>query len=187
MTGSQFLELPKKARRRLVVRSLMRVFWINVLLFGLYCVLPLRRISGFGTLVLFVGGLVVFAVAVLRQVQSIAAADYPRLRAIVGIGTAVPLLIVVFSAVYTAMSFHHPAIFSESLNRLDSLYFTITVLATVGFGDIVPKTDLTRLVVTLQMVFDLALVGVVVKALSSAVGRSDARPRNGSQEEPTSP
>ncbi len=29
-----------------------------------------------------------------------------------------------------------PAAFNETLTRIDSLYFTLTVFATVGFGDI---------------------------------------------------
>jgi len=173
MAGEPFIELPKKTRRRLVARALWDVLWINVLLFGLYTILPLRHISGLGTLVLFIGGLLVFAVAVLRQVTSIVASDYPRLRAIVGIGTAIPLLIVVFSAVYVAISVHHPASFSEPIGKVGGIYFTITILATVGFGDIVAKTDAARIVVTMQMIFDLTLVGVVIKAIGGAVTRGE--------------
>ena len=31
--------------------------------------------------------------------------------------------------------------FSETFGRTDALYFTVTVLATVGFGDITPVTS----------------------------------------------
>lgn len=151
----------------------MQVLWINVLLFALYTFLPLRDISRLDTLIIFIGGLVVFGLAVGRQVRAIVIADYPRLRAIVAIGTAIPLLIVVFSTVYVAMSAARPASFSEPVGRIGGIYFTITVLATVGFGDIVARTDVARMVVTLQMVFDLTLVGVVVRALAGAVGRNE--------------
>jgi len=166
-----------------VARALWDVLWINVLLFGLYLLLPLRNITGAQTLLLFIGGLVVFAVAVLRQVTSIVASDYPRLRAIVGIGTAIPMLIVVFSAVYVALSIHHPASFSEPIDKVGGLYFTITILATVGFGDIVAKTDVTRIVVTIQMIFDLTLVGVVIKAIGGAVTRGEEAVRADGVEE----
>src|SRR3712207_8904455 len=62
---------------------------------------------------------------------------------------------VVFAATYCTISAQQPEAFSEPLNRTDGLYFTMTVFATVGFGDITPTTELTRLLVTLQMVVNL--------------------------------
>lgn len=173
MAVPQFAELPRKTRRRLVARALWDVAWINLLLFTIYAILPLRDIGGLGTLVLFIGGLALFAGAVTRQLTSIVGSEYPRLRAIVGIGTAIPLLIVVFSAAYVAMSVHHPSTFTEPLNKVGGIYFTITILATVGFGDITPKSDVARIIVTLQMVLDLTLVGVVVRAIGGAVTRGE--------------
>jgi hypothetical protein len=36
----------------------------------------------------------------------------------------------------------------HALTRTDSLYFTVTVFATAGFGDISPASQVARLVVT---------------------------------------
>ncbi|MCU0262810.1 MAG: potassium channel family protein [Candidatus Nanopelagicales bacterium] len=58
--------------------------------------------------------------------------------------------------------------FSEPLDRVGALYFTVTVLATVGFGDIHPVSSLARAAVTGQMVMDVVLVGVVVRVLVAA-------------------
>jgi hypothetical protein len=55
------------------------------------------------------------------------------------------------------------------MSRVGALYFTVTVFATVGFGDIVPVTDAARIVVMVQMVGDLVLVGVGVRVLLGAV------------------
>jgi hypothetical protein len=63
----------------------------------------------------------------------------------------------------TAKSFNQP------LNHTDALYFTVTVFATVGFGDITPTTDAARLVVTGQMIADLVIIGIAVKAITGAV------------------
>jgi hypothetical protein len=59
--------------------------------------------------------------------------------------------------------------FSEGLSRIDAVYLTVTIFATVGFGDIVPTTEASRVVVTVQMVVNMALIGVVAKVLLGTV------------------
>ena len=49
------------------------------------------------------------------------------------------------------------------------MYFAITVFATVGFGDITPKTDLARVVIMRQMLADLPVLGLVVRVMVGAV------------------
>jgi hypothetical protein len=60
----------------------------------------------------------------------------------------------VFAIVYVSMAHANPVSFSEQLSRTAGLYFTITVLSTVGFGDITARTDAARLIVSLQMLLD---------------------------------
>ena len=69
----------------------------------------------------------------------------------------------------------NPAVFNEALTRTDALYFTITVFATVGFGDIAPVAQWMRVVVSLQMVADLLVLGFVLRAVVDAVGRARSR------------
>jgi voltage-gated potassium channel len=57
------------------------------------------------------------------------------------------------------------------LTRTDALYFTVTVFATVGFGDIVATTQVARLVVTVQMVLDLGVLGLGIHVFLGAVQR----------------
>ncbi len=80
-----------------------------------------------------------------------------------------PLFLLVFAAAYLLMSQHDPNDFTEHLTRTDSLYFTVTTFATVGFGDITPKNEVTRLVVTGQIVIDLTIIGIGVRLLTHAV------------------
>ena len=61
------------------------------------------------------------------------------------------------------------------MSRTDSLYFTVTVFATVGFGDIAPRTELARLVVMSQMLFGLIAFGLVARLLLGAVQVADRR------------
>jgi hypothetical protein len=44
----------------------------------------------------------------------------------------------------------------------------ITTLSTVGYGDITPTTNLSRMLVSVQMLLDLILIGSIVRLLASA-------------------
>ena len=113
-------------------------------------------------------GLALFAAALAYEVRAITRARHPMLRAAVAMSLIIPLFIVVFAWTYLTMSLSGRASFGHPLSRVSALYFTVTVFATVGFGDIVPKTDPARLVVTLQMACDLIFIGVVIRLLLGA-------------------
>ena len=61
------------------------------------------------------------------------------------------------------------ATFTQPLTRIDSIYFSATVFATVGFGDITAKGQGTRVLVTIQMMLDLVVVGLVVRLVVNAI------------------
>jgi hypothetical protein len=75
--------------------------------------------------------------------------------------------------------------FSQTLNRTAALYFTVTVFSTVGFGDIVPKTDPARIATMTQMLVDLIVLGLVARLIVSAVQLS--LQRRSAQPSPTDP
>jgi hypothetical protein len=62
-----------------------------------------------------------------------------------------------------------PGAFTEPVNRTGALYFTLTVFSTVGFGDIAPVTQPARVAVMVQMVADLLVLGVLLRAVTGAV------------------
>ncbi|MFD9521726.1 potassium channel family protein [Streptomyces sp. NPDC059979] len=174
-------------RQRVMWASALRSLASVVLLTALFYLAPLD--SGFGALtVVTLGfGMVLFGLLAAWQVAAIAHAEYPRLRAMEALATAVPLFLVLFSATYFLLSDAVPGSFTEPLNRTDALYFTVTVFATVGFGDIVPTTETGRVLTTLQMVVDLVVVGIIAKALFGAVRIGMRRRRSetfGPEEEP---
>jgi len=70
-----------------------------------------------------------------------------------------------------ANSQNDPAGFSSPLGHVNALYFTVTVFATVGFGDIVPVTGVSRLVTSVQMLLDLVVLGAVVRIVIFAARR----------------
>ncbi|HUB37346.1 MAG TPA: potassium channel family protein [Streptosporangiaceae bacterium] len=50
--------------------------------------------------------------------------------------------------------------------KTDSLYFNISTLATVGFGDVHPVGQLARAAVTVQIVFNLVFLGAAVSLIT---------------------
>ncbi|MFD3699874.1 potassium channel family protein [Streptomyces sp. NPDC058646] len=158
-----------RGRRAAVVGCLLRSTASVVLLTALFYLAPLDGGFGVLTVVLLLLGLLVFGAAVALQALAITRAEYPRLRAVEALATAVPLFLVLFAATYFLLAEAVPQTFSEPLDRTDALYFTVTVFATVGFGDIVPLTQTGRALATVQMAADLIVVGLIGKALFGAV------------------
>jgi voltage-gated potassium channel Kch len=70
------------------------------------------------------------------------------------------------------LSYQQPSTFSEPLTRTDALYFTVTTFATVGFGDVVPRTETVRLLVSGQILLDLVILGLGIKVILGAVQKA---------------
>jgi voltage-gated potassium channel len=75
----------------------------------------------------------------------------------------------------------------EALTRTDALYFTVTVFATVGFGDITPASQAARLVGSTQMILDLIVLGLGIRVFLSAVEIGRQRTDTGPQEQAAFP
>ena len=155
-------------RRRLLLRVSLRALGTTILLIGLYYNLPLDERPDARTVTQLVIGLVVLAGIVAWQVRAIIGSEFPRLRMVQALFVAIPFYVVMFAATYYLISGSGDANFGEPLSRTDALYFTVTVLSTVGFGDITPKSEMARLVVTVQMVANLILIGLGARALLGA-------------------
>ena len=86
------------------------------------------------------------------------------------------MFVVLFASLYLSMSHSSGATFTQPLDHMGALYFTVTVFSTVGFGDITAKTDAARAVVTIQMILDLLLIGAVARLLVTAARTGLSRP-----------
>lgn len=173
---------PGRRHRRVLAGYLLRSATSVIVLTALYYLAPLDRGITFLTLTLLLLGLALFGSLVVWQIAAISHAEHPRLRALEALATAVPLFLVLFSSSYFLLAEQVPQSFTETLNRTDALYFTVTVFATVGFGDIAPVTQTARVLTTSQMLADLIVVGVIAKALFGAV--RIGMHRRGEEEDP---
>src|SRR4249919_981706 len=156
-------------RRRVLVLSLLRALASTIALVAVYYLLPLDE-SSIGILVLILTiGLVGLVGLVTFQVRSIARSRFPGLRAVEALATSIPLFLLLFAATYFILGRFSAGSFSEPLTRTDALYFTVTVFATVGFGDITATTEGARALVTGQMVAGIVIVGIGARIIVDAV------------------
>jgi voltage-gated potassium channel len=169
MTGPRYTDLAPVHRRRLLLASLARSTLTATLLVVVYYLAPLDRRLTAKTAWWLAAGLLAFVAVTVVQIRAVVRSAHPRLRAIESLSTAVPMFLLVFAAAYDVLGANQPHSFTQPLTRTDALYFTVTVFATVGFGDIAPRTETARVVTTVQMVLDLLVLGVIVRVILGAV------------------
>ncbi|HEX5018146.1 MAG TPA: potassium channel family protein [Actinomycetes bacterium] len=157
---------PPSVGRKQIVLTLIRMFLGIASLLFVYFMFPLTdqedALTGF---VAVVGGLTVFGVIFIRQLGRIRKAEYPMLRAAESITLVGTLFIILMATCATGFALADASNYSEDLSRMDALYFTVTTLATVGFGDITPTSATTRAFTTFQIVLGVGLLGVGLRAL----------------------
>ena len=167
---------PETGRRfRRVLATLLRATASTVGLVALYYLLPLDPSSIGVTLGMLAFGLLALVGLITFQVRAIIRAKYPALRAVGALATSVPLFLLLFAATYFVMGGISDGSFSEPMTRTDALYFTVTVFATVGFGDITPVTEPARILVMGQMIAGVVIIGLGARVLVDAVKRGQQR------------
>ena len=176
MTDNTGPGAPRAARppSRTLVWAVVRVVGSAAALVAIYYWLPLDRSSTWAIAALVIG-LVAFIALVAFHVRRIVASPFPGLRAVEALAISVPFFLLLFAGTYYVMARDSASSFSEPLTRTNALYFTVTVFSTVGFGDITPKTQTARLVVTAQMISDLIVLGLAIKVVVDAVKRGHQR------------
>lgn len=115
--------------------------------------------------------LIAFALVLRIQVRTIRRRPsvWGRAEALL---TALYLLILAFAISYDRMAGTGGDVFAGINNRTDALYFTVTVVSTVGFGDIHAVSTGARAVVTVQMLVNVFFVGAALRLLGGAANRA---------------
>ncbi|MCB0956316.1 MAG: potassium channel family protein [Ilumatobacteraceae bacterium] len=146
--------------------GLVRLLLIGVGLAITFSLMPLR---GRGWISVLIGVVAIGAITPLtiRRVHRIRTSDHPMLDAGEALLSVLALLVLGFSAVYLAIN-RHAGQFAGLHTRIDAVYFTLTTLSTVGFGDITATGQAARIAVTAQILLDFVFVGVTVRVLLDA-------------------
>ncbi|MQS16684.1 two pore domain potassium channel family protein [Streptomyces kaniharaensis] len=146
---------------RVVVETALALTGLLVL----YAVVPLRGFGSVSAVLGLLGSVLGAGLMVAWQARQLLRSPFPMLRVVRALTMSVSLFLVLFASSYASESLAGPGDFSQPLTRVDALYFAITVFTTVGFGDITPVSETARIVVSVQMLLDLVVIGVVIKLL----------------------
>jgi voltage-gated potassium channel len=147
-------------------------------LFAAYFLVPTRSADQGSDVPWLLVALGAFAAVAAVQIPAIVRAPYPIIRAVGTIAILVSLYLLIFARLYLSISLGDPLAFSLPLDTTTALYFTVTVFATVGFGDIVAQINSMRLLVTLQMLLNLAVLGTLIRLITTAAQHGVARRRS---------
>jgi voltage-gated potassium channel len=154
---------------------------------AVYFVLPVPgRMRESSWAFMFSAGVLVLAVLILLSIRRLLrAGEQARIRGLVLLLTVTVLFFSWADESVAAL----PDQFADLTNKTDALYFNISTLATVGFGDVHPVGQLARVAVTLQIVFNLVFLGTAVSLITGyfrrrALGRaqSGSGPKNAGDE-----
>jgi voltage-gated potassium channel len=134
----RYEDLTESERHRREAVELGRSTLVGVLLVVAYYVVPLDRPADAGVLLL-VAGLILIAGVLAWQTRAILLSPFPRLRGFQTLITGIPLLLVVFSAVYYLIELAQADNFTQPTGKIDAMYFTVTVFSTAASVKLPPR------------------------------------------------
>jgi voltage-gated potassium channel len=145
---------------------------MTALLFGIAFILSFipesRGPRSYGVAVSLIFLSVLYGIFFFYQLRGVRNSLHPGIRATEATLSSAFLFLAMFASIYVIISIDSPGSFTEELNSFSALYYAITVLSTVGFGDITPTTVPARSVTMIQMALGLVFLGVVVRIFATA-------------------
>jgi voltage-gated potassium channel len=157
-------------RRRQTIRfAAMRIVLAIVLSAGVYFALPFDRVSVAQLWFIVFTAVAALTAVSIMQLRAVAKSEFPTLRGVEALVVSLALLLVSFAGIYIGMSSYDAGAFDEQLDHVGALYFALTTLTTIGYGDIAPVSNAARIVVMVQMVVDVVILGVFIRLVVNAV------------------
>ena len=169
----KFTDLSRGQHYRLIAASCLRIvigFAIIWLVLSLVPEEPGVDLAGPIVVIVAFGALYVWYFR--RQVKKIKRSKFPQLAAIEALILIATMFLAVFAAIYVMLSTADASAFSEDLDHFTAYYFSLTILATVGFGDITPVSNVARATAMVQMAIDIAFIAVLVRIISSVAANT---------------
>jgi len=159
--------------RRLLVLAMARVLGVVAVTLVVYFLLPIEGEGAASAAAMAAcAGIAIILTVFARQIARVSRSRRPVLAALEALVLVFGLFLSFFALLYVSISESDPEAFTQGVDKVAGIYFTMTVLTTVGFGDITPVSDTARVMVTLQMVLGMVLIGTAFKALGFSARRA---------------
>jgi voltage-gated potassium channel len=150
--------------------------WLQALLFlavvtAAFGLLPWRRFSlqsGLIVVITFGVGMLGAATLVLSQAVRYRRAVSSGSARVRGLLMAVYVSVLFFATGFYLLQRADPDQFTGLTTRLDAFYFTLSVLSTVGFGDVHADGQAARAMVCAQIAFNLLVISLAFAAARAA-------------------
>jgi voltage-gated potassium channel len=154
-----------------------------VAVIAIYYALPVgedrsAHAQAFAVAVLVVGTAVLGWLIVRQVRRQLQAHDAAAVR-IQSLVTFLYTVVVLFALGYFMLARADAGEFSDLDTKTDALYFTMSTLATVGFGDVHATGQLARVLVTVQIAFDLVFVAALASMIGGQLRRRGETARGG--------
>ena len=162
----------------------IRLLGMTTLLVMFYFLVPVDAHPSGGLALRGVGALVVFVALGAVVVGQVRIVLTDTERHLDGLLLAILLVWAVFSLAYYVMARHQPGQMADLSTRLDALYFTASTILTIGFGDVHAVGQAARVLVLVQMGFDVVFVTAAAQVISGRL-RHRATARSGLAAGPT--
>lgn len=179
MMGSGSTELFEAAAagqripRPLLLAAMARVLAIVAVTLVVYFLIPIEgKDAATAASAIALVGIAIILTVFARQMTRVSRSRRPVLAALEALVLVFGLFLSFFALLHVSISEADPEAYTQEVDKIAGIYFTTTILATVGFGDISPVSDTARIVVTLQMVLGLVLIGSAFKALGFSAKRA---------------
>jgi voltage-gated potassium channel len=177
MTLDSQVPISRETYRKALMRELFFTFFRTAALVLLISLILSRtpkeqNVQAIGVIIGMLVLASIYIMFFIRSVRAVQKSKFPNIRAGEAMLSSGILLLAIFASIYSGMSLQDSKAFTEVLTPFSSMYFSLTILATVGFGDIAPVTVPARSVAMAQMVLDLVFIGVLVRVFTNVAKRS---------------
>jgi voltage-gated potassium channel len=154
------------------IHPVVRVAIASMLVLVVYYVVPVEPgVHGARLGIRIVASLICVAgaaIVVIRQVrrQFVPADDEPPLA---GLAIGLVIGVAAFALADYVLAFSEPGQFVDLNTRTDALYFALSTLLTVGFGDVHAQGQEARVLVSVQMLFNIGILATSASFLVNQI------------------
>ena len=169
-----------RTQRRAIGRSVARTVLVLFGVTAVFLLVPVRALTvgdSFLITAVFLIGLAGTAALIVWQVMAYRNAKMSGTARLQGLLVALYVAVLFFALSYYLMAMSNPDQIAGLSTRMDALYFSLTIVSTVGFGDVHADGQAARAIVSLQLAFNLLFVSLAVAA-ARAAGLPGDGPRN---------